>query len=105
DAVHPRPVRQMEAPHRARTHALPAQERVVSAQADDFAWEDPPKAEPTDVYGTRWFTDRARQALTSRPGAWGRIARDAGNHVHVELRRRYPNYEFKGVRQRGEGVR
>lgn len=67
----------------------------------DFAWEDPPERPSGDVYATRWFTTKARDALTGRPGAWGRIARDAGNHVHLELRRRYPLYEFVAVKQDG----
>lgn len=71
----------------------------------EFAWEDPPAADPEDIYATRWFTDHARQQLDSRPGAWGRIARNAGNHVHVELRRRFPRYEFVAKREEREGAR
>jgi hypothetical protein len=73
---------------------------------NDFEWADPPTADPEDVYATRWFTDHARQMLDTRPGAWGRIARNAGNHVHIELRKRYPNYEFTAARETsGSGPR
>ena len=59
----------------------------------EFAWEDP----PVDVYATRWFPREYRDRLDAEPGRWGRVANGAGNHVHVELRKRFPEYEFTGV--------
>lgn len=72
----------------------------------DFAWEDPPTYRPPDIYSTKYFTQYARNQLTKRPGQWGRICRAVPNHVHVELRKRFPEYEFVGVRdQEGTGKR
>lgn len=62
----------------------------------EFAWDEP---EATDVYAVRWFPREYRDALDTAPGRWGRIAANAGNHVHVELRKRFPGYEFVGRRE------
>lgn len=62
----------------------------------EFAWEEP---DAGDVYATRWFPREYRDRLDTEPGRWGRIAANAGNHVHVELRKRFPDYEFVGRRE------